>query len=397
MNGELIFEITLFHIAVLIIVSRCFGEVFARLKLPAVAGEIITGILLGPAVLGLIFVNPDIKLFIALGIYFLLFFAGFEEIDLADLAKAMRLKTLVAAIMSLLVPFSIFLPFLLMYLGGEVAANILAAIVLALTSMGVVLRCVADFKITGTASGVNLVNMAMLNELFGLLAASLALEALLYPSTDEYYFLLSRSLKVIAFFFLAGLAGYYVVPSLIRKAEELLKIREASFAVLIASILVFSYGASVAGLHGVFGALTLGFALSTAKGDPIISKTVQQLEGFAHGIFIPIFFAGAGLYVTKDFLALSPLAILLLSAVIIGGKLLGGYIGSRILLPRKISGMVALGLLAKGGVELAILPFAMVFGALTNELYSFIVVLMILMMIVSAISIRALAAGERQA
>jgi Kef-type K+ transport system membrane component KefB len=267
------------------------------------------------------------------------------------------------------------------WLGVEPVLNALIASALALTSLSVVLRCVVDLGMVRSPEGMNLLSMTILNEFVGLLVASIALEFLLRPEVGG---LITLLLRVVVFFALAGVVGYFAVPSVIKAVERAFKVKEASFATLVALILLFSYLATRAGLHGALGALTLGFALSRARDDPVVSRTVGQLKGFAHGIFIPIFFAGAGLYVTREFLFIDPLAAAMIALIVPAGKLFGGYVGSRILPIGARSPAVTFGLLAKGGVELAILPLAVEMGALSTELYSFAVLLIVAMTVAAS-------------
>lgn len=370
--GLVSLEAVLLHLAILIVASRGLGEVFARLGQSAIVGEILAGVLLGPAVLNLMGVSMDIWLFTVLGIYFLLFLAGYEEIDLSYLATAMRPRTLFAAVVSLFVPLSLYLVVLHHWLGIELLPSVLVASVFALTSLSVVLRCLVDLGIAKTPEGVSLLSTTILNEFMGLLVAGIALELLVRPGGEELAML---PIKIVAFFALAALVGHFLVPRLITGVGKTFRVREASFATLIALILLFSYFATLVGLHGAIGALVLGFTLSRAKNDPIVAKSVEELKGVAYGIFIPIFFAGAGLYVTLDFLEIDPLAAATIVLTVPAGKLVGGYLSMWVLPAKRRSPAIAYGQLAKGGVEFAMLSLAVEAAALSTKLYSLTVLL----------------------
>ena len=258
------------------------------------------------------------------------------------------------------------------WLGIELLPSVLVASVFALTSLSVVLRCLVDLGIAKTPEGVSLLSTTILNEFMGLLVAGIALELLVRPGGEVLAML---PIKIVAFFALAALVGHFLVPRLITGVEKTFRVREASFATLIALILLFSYFATLVGLHGAIGALVLGFTLSRAKNDPIVAKSVEQLKGFAYGIFIPIFFAGAGLYVTLDFLEIDPLAAATIVLMVPVGKLVGGYLSMWVLPVKRRSPAIAYGQLAKGGVEFAILSLAVEAAALSTKLYSLTVLL----------------------
>ncbi|RLF13091.1 MAG: hypothetical protein DRJ62_00775 [Thermoprotei archaeon] len=381
--GNSSLELALLYIAVLIVVSRVLGEAFLRIKQPAIIGELLAGMILGPMMFGFIEVLPEIELFILLGVYFLIFLAGYEEINVEELVKAMRIRVIASSMISFFTPFTLCLLVFSQVMGMAWAPSLLLSSVMALTSLGVVVRIVSDLRIAGVKLGLNLINMSILSEFMGLLIASASTQMLVQGEQGDYAFM---AVKVLSFFLTSGLAGYFLVPRLIRRVERIFKVKAASFATLIAIVLLFSYLSSLAGLHGVFGALIMGFALSRTKWDPVIRGTVDQLKGFAYGIFIPLFFAGAGLYVTRDFMKLDVLAAVAVALAVVVGKLVGGFVSSKLMRVEHRS-LIALGQLAKGGVEIAILSFALSIEAVSIELYSYIVLLIFFLTIAASTSL----------
>lgn len=373
-------EMALLYIALLIVASRLLGELFVRARQPAMAGEILAGMILGPMMLGMVKVIPEIKLFIVLGIYLLMFLAGYEEIDIEELLKAMRLDVVISSIMSFFMPFALCLTVFNVVLAMDFALSALLSSVMALTSLGVVVRIASELQILRGKYGLRLTGMAVLNEMMGLVLASAVLEMLIHEGAPGYAVMVIR---VPLFFLLAGLIGYFIVPKVIRKTEMVFKVKAASFAMLMAIILMFAYLSSLAGLHGVLGSLIAGFAMSRMKWDPIIVKTVDQLKGFAHGIFIPLFFAGAGLYVTRDFLGMEIFAACMIALVFILSKIGAGLIISKLMVAEQKL-VITLMQLAKGGVEIALLSFALSLGLVPIELYSYIIILILLLTVISS-------------
>jgi len=373
-------ETALLYIASLIIASRMLGELFVRARQPAMAGEILAGMILGPMMLGVVRVIPEIRLFIALGIYFLLFLAGYEEIDLGELLKAMRLDVIISSTISFFMPFALCLAVFNVVLAIDFALSALLSSVMALTSLGVVVRMASDLQMLRGKYGLKLTGMAVLNEVMGLLLASAVLEVLIHEEVPGYA---AIAIKTLLFFSLAGLIGYFIVPRVVRKTEVAFKVEAASFATLIAIILMFVYLSSLAGLHGVLGSLIVGFAMSRMKWDPVIAKTVDQLKGFAHGIFIPLFFAGAGLYVTRDFLEMEVFVACTIALIFILSKIGAGLIVSRLMAVEQRL-VVTLMQLAKGGVEVALLSFALSLDLVSSEVYSYITILVLLSTVISS-------------
>jgi len=156
----------LFCVSPILILIKLIGEVFERIRLPSIFGEIILGVILGPG-LGLIILStPDgilthsaavIKLLGEIGIIFLLFSIGFEKIELERLAGSIK-RSLPIAVFGTIFPF----------LGGFLAAIVfsstifhqsiingalLIGLTMSITSIGVSLRALIDMRYLATAAG----------------------------------------------------------------------------------------------------------------------------------------------------------------------------------------------------------------------------------------------------
>ncbi|PSN90744.1 sodium:proton antiporter, partial [Candidatus Marsarchaeota G2 archaeon OSP_D] len=91
-------ELALLYIGVLLVFAKLAEEAFRRLNLVPFVGAIIVGIVLGPGVLGFVSVIPTISLFLSLGINFLLFISGAEEINISRMREAFGVKTIVGVV-----------------------------------------------------------------------------------------------------------------------------------------------------------------------------------------------------------------------------------------------------------------------------------------------------------
>jgi len=91
------------NLLILLVTARILGEVFERFKQPAMIGEIIAGIILGPSILNLIHRTEDIKVISELGIFLLVIIAGLE-INIDDILKSLRGRNIVISIMAFFIP-----------------------------------------------------------------------------------------------------------------------------------------------------------------------------------------------------------------------------------------------------------------------------------------------------
>ena len=92
-------------LGLLIIGGKVFEELFVKVKLPGLLGNVLSGLILGPSFLSIVKPTTEIELFTSLGIFFLFFLVGVEEIDLAGLLSSLRRRVFYTATVSFLVPF----------------------------------------------------------------------------------------------------------------------------------------------------------------------------------------------------------------------------------------------------------------------------------------------------
>ena len=128
-------------------------------------------------------------------------------------------------------------------------------------------------------------------------------------------------------------------------------------------------------MHSSLGALLFGTALS-ALPHRLRSEVMPSMRGIGHGLFIPLFFASAGLHIDLSFRELSALTILAVVAAAVFGKLAGsvaGPLAARLTTPFAL----ASGIMAKGAVEIALLLVLLEVEAITPEIFSLITIIML--------------------
>ncbi len=130
-------------LGVLIIGSKVFEEIFVKLRQPGILGNVIAGLVLGPSVLAIVKPTIEIELFISLGIFFLFFLVGIEEIDFAGLISSLRRRIFYTAAIGFLIPFLLIFYFSLNFNLNTFSSLALAAVI-GLSSLGVVAKSLSD-------------------------------------------------------------------------------------------------------------------------------------------------------------------------------------------------------------------------------------------------------------
>src|SRR6266568_5643330 len=162
MNGP---EELLLELFAIFVTAKVVGEVFERLSLPAVLGEILAGVLVGPYALHWVVPSDTIYSVAEIGAIFVLFSAGLETSP-SDLIRLGR-KSLMVAAGGIIVPF--LLGFIYMKLRGDVSTEaIFVGAAMVATSVGITARVLGDLHVLGTRNAKIIMGAAVFDDILGM-------------------------------------------------------------------------------------------------------------------------------------------------------------------------------------------------------------------------------------
>lgn len=278
-----------------------------RLRLPAIALEIVAGIVLGPAGLGVVEADVAVRVLSLIGLAFLLFLAGLE-LEFRDLRGRILAVAGLAAGASTALALAVGL---LLAAAGVVDNGLFFAIVLTATALGIVIPLLKDAGVIATPFGQLVVAGASIAE-FG----SIVLLTLVF-SADDASSPLSRVLLLVIFVVAAAavvvaIAGAERVPAV--KADlERLQDTTAQIRVRLAFVLLLGLAvlANRLGLELILGAFAAGAAVTLIDRDEamIHPQFRTKLEAVGFGVFIPVFFVSSGIAFDLDALFASPATV----------------------------------------------------------------------------------------
>lgn len=348
----------------LIVVAVAFAAPFAlglfpRLRLPSVVLEIIAGIVIGPAVLGLVEVDQSIEVVALIGLAFVLFLAGLEiEFDKLR-GQALRLTAAGFALSFALA--------LVAGIGlgavGIVETPLLVAIILCATSLGVLIPVLKDAGEVSTTFGQLIIGAATIAD-FG----AIILLSLFFSGEGGVG---STVLLLGALALLAGVV-YLVIrgaESSMRIRADLLRLQDTTAQIRVrAAIVLFVGFAAVAealGLEVILGAFIAGTIVSLLDRDEVMTHPDfrRKLEAMGFGFFIPVFFVTSGVRYDLDALVadastLATLPIFLAALVVVRG--LPALLYRRVLDRRRVA--------VAGLMQATSLPFIVAATAIGLEL-----------------------------
>jgi Kef-type K+ transport system membrane component KefB len=386
------------NLLILLVTARIFGEIFERFKQPAMIGEIIAGMILGPSIFNLIHRTEDIKVISELGIFFLVIIAGLE-INIDDILKSLRGRNIIISIMAFFIPIAGGIA-VGHYFEQDIMTTVFIGLCVAITALPVSIRILMDLGKLNSGIGQKIISIAIFDDVFALTILGVLLTL---KDTDMSVAAIAKAgsislIKLLIFITLLSSAyllirkflkrGNYIQESL-DKLVSLLKGKEPLFALFFAFILLFSTFTENLGLHFIIGAFFASMLIS----DSLIGKdNLKAIEtttsNMAMGFLAPIFFAGIGL----EFNISSISNISLLVAVIVISyvtKIAGGYIGGSLAgLSGRFSFTLGVGLNARGIMELVIANIAYRNGLISTEIFSILVIMGVLTTLTTPLLLR---------
>jgi Kef-type K+ transport system membrane component KefB len=366
---------------VVLLAAKIGDEIFKRLGQPAIIGEILAGVLVGPAVLGWVEVGETLEVFAELGAIFLLFWVGLET-KLADLREVGRTAGVVGAL-------GVVLPFaggagLAAALGEETAVVIFAGAALVATSVGITSAVLAELGLVTTPAGRTILGAAVVDDILAMLILGVAVGIAGGAGADYTSLVVSTALAIgfVAFVALGGTRFMQRRPGILKAP------RFSESPLLPAVILCLGLAAFSAkiGLAAIIGAFLAGMVVAETREQHPIEEEVAPLYAF----FPPFFFAFIGLQlVPGEYTDGGTLALLAaVTVVAIVTKFAGAWIGARSLGGRAAT-IVGVGMVPRGEVGIVIAGVAIAEGAVSDEFFAVVVGMSILTTIVAPPVLRA--------
>lgn len=359
------------------------GHFSARLGVPAVIGELLVGIIIGPGVLNWVQSSTTLTQFAELGVILLMFMAGLES-DIGQLRRYLR-PALAVAMCGVLLPVLLMGATSLLF-GYGWSEALFIGVVFSATSVSISVVVLREFNALDTQEGATILGAAVADDIIGVLLLSLMVAVLggsasHGPSTNLGLQLVFQA----AFFVAVYLLVRWVAPLLTRISERLL-IPTARTVTAIVICLAMAHLAELVGLSGAIGAFFAGIAVAQTSVKKVIDEHVEPIS---NAFFVPVFFVSIGLSVDfTNFIASLPF-ILLMTVLAVLTKWVGGQFGAQVTGFNRDSGrVVGTGMVARG--EMALITAQIGFNAhlLAKPMYVDMIFVIVLATLVAPLLLR---------
>jgi Kef-type K+ transport system membrane component KefB len=382
-------------LAILIIATKLAGLISTRLKQPAVLGELLAGLILGPSILNIfhwpVFTAPqteEVVLELAeLGVILLMFMAGLE-VDLAEMLQAGRIAV-TAGVLGVVAP---------LLLGGVVSlafnqsllSSIFIGLILTATSVSISAQTLLELGVLKHREGLAMLGAAVVDDVLVILALSIFL-AVTDPSGSSSLITVIGSMGL--FFIVAIPIGLWLLPRLTYYIERL-PISEGVMAWAIVVTLMFAWAAEA---FGQIAAITGAFLAGIFFGRTRLRHEISQgMHTVAYAFFVPLFLVSIGLKV--DARTLSGTAVvfmLVITLIAIVSKVIGAGLGARLAgMQWNESLRVGVGMISRGEVGLIVATIGLAQGLIDQSVFASMVMMVLLTTLVTPFLLRRVFAGQ---
>ena len=374
---------------IMLAAAKLMAELFERLRQPAVAGEILAGVIIGPGLLHLAAPSEFTTVLAEIGVIFLLFNVGLETKPSAILKVGTRAA--LVAVLGVAVPF----------LGGWLlmrafdstsVQSLFVGTAMVATSVGITARVLSGMGLLDAPTARIILGAAVIDDILGLLV--LALVSSVAAGTVRYIEILTTASLAIGFTAFVTFVG---APVITRMAPGVNRLRSGHgmFVLGLVLCLGLSVAATYIGVAAIIGSFLAGMALAEAAQDhPNMHRQINGVTEF----LVPFFLVNIGMQLRLDVFQSSSVLILCLMVTLVAvlTKLIGCGVGA-MGLGIKRAGQVGMGMVPRGEVGIIVAQIGLSLAVIGPELYGVVLFMAVATTLIAPPFLKMLYAGERAA
>lgn len=359
----------LLDIAVILLAAKVAAELCERVRVPAVVGEILVGIVIGQSMLGWIPSQSEPVATIAeLGVLLLLVQVGME-MDLTELGRVGRASMTVATI-------GVGVPFVL---GGTVGLGfgesgntaLFVGAALTATSVGITARVFGDLKALATTEARIVLGAAVADDVLGLIILTVVVKIVTDGDVDALS-IMGTIGGAIGFLVVATVVGVLAIPYCFGQVERTTRSSATIVVLAFAFVLVFAWAAEWAKLAPIIGAFVAGLAIGRSDQH----SRVERDFGSTANLFIPVFFVQIGL--DADIAAMARPAVLGLAAALVVVAIVGKLASASGAAGMRVDRMlIGIGMIPRGEVGIIFASIGLAEGVLGDDQYAALLIVVL--------------------
>lgn len=372
---------------IMLAAAKLLAEVFERLKQPAVVGEILAGVLIGPSLLGWVQPSDTISILAEFGVIFLLFNVGLETKPQAIFSVGRR--AFAVGVLGVVLPF--FAGYLIAHAwGGSFAESMFIGAALVATSVGITARVLGALGLLDLQVARIILGAAVIDDVLGLIILSLV--SGVSQGEVSYLALAKTGAAAVLFVAFVALVGSRIINRLAPFIERL-QLGKPFFTLGLILCLGLSVASAYVGVAAIIGAFLAGMALAEATEE---NHKMHRLTSGVTEFLVPFFLVNIGmqlnLHVFRDFGVVAFAVILTLIAVVT--KFAGCGIGAWGLRPRKMA-QVGVGMVPRGEVGIVVAQIGLGLGVIGQHFFAAVLFMAVATTLIAPPFIKILFAEDR--
>ncbi|MDY2582800.1 MAG: cation:proton antiporter [Clostridium perfringens] len=375
----------LFDLALILISTKLFGLITKKVRMPQVVGDLVAGVILGPAVLNVLSETEFIQKLAELGVIVLMFTAGLET-DINQLKKTGK-ASFIIAVLGVIIPLAGgFFIASIFNKGNDVNTilqNVFIGIILTATSVSITVETLKEMGKLNTRAGNAILGAAIIDDILGIIALTIT-TSLADPSINVIIVLI----KIVMFFIFAGFAGYLFHWAFIKLDERYQRDLRRFVIIAFVFCLLLSFCAEeFFGVADITGAFIAGLVISDSNRSKYLNS---RFETLSYMLLSPIFFASIGIKVqlTAMTKTIFIFAILLLIVAILS-KVLGCALGAKLCkYSNREAIQIGTGMISRGEVALIVANKGIAMGLMLPEFLAPVVIVVVVTTIVTPILLK---------
>jgi Kef-type K+ transport system membrane component KefB len=307
---------------VILLAAKLFAEIFSRLSIPSVLGEVVAGLIIGPSVLGFILPDATLHLIAEIGILLLLFEVGLET-DVGQLVKE-GIRSILVAVTGVVVPGALGFWVSYHWFGMAMIPSLFVGGTIVATSIGITVRVLKDLNQHNTRMARIVLGAAVLDDVIGVVVL-----AVLYDFAVKGTVSIPATVRILvfitAFLLLAPVLAKLFVP-LMAKAASSSRTKGMIPTIIISLILGLAIISHGVGAPEILGSFAAGVALARrfflplgASIDHYSKQLAEKIEESMTPIidlFVPVFFVMVGVSINLRMIDMSSRTFWLFAGVL---------------------------------------------------------------------------------
>jgi Kef-type K+ transport system membrane component KefB len=387
-------------LAILLFAAKLFAELFHRIKMPVVLGELLAGIIVGPFALGglpifngepLVILDETVKHIGEIAAIVILFIAGLEITPREFLRGGAASFTVgsLGVILPFFVGYYVFTAF-----GLEALEAMLIATALTATSIAITVQVLTELGKMQTKEARLILGAAIVDDILAIAALSVVTTMVQTgDTTPEIMDITFLILKILGLFVVLLIGSILIIPRILH-VERLWRSEGSIEGIATAAFFGAAGIAAFIGLSPIVGAFSVGMAVASTR----VIKQVEEYVSKLGIIFAPLFFAIIGAQVDLrginiDVLYLSGIII----AIAIITKLIGCGLPALIFLKDRSRAIrVGIGMISRGEVGLIVAGVGVSSGALSTDIYTTVIIMVAVTTIITPVWLKMVYRKDRR-